>query len=667
MHMVDISAGDISAPQVEPEEFVLPPSDYDRSPITGWTRAHWESVADRWLSHIARYSTGEGARPRLPGRVTWAGVAREGMETIARSFLLAAPRIAASSDAESDALAERYARALLAGTQPDGAEAWPLGVTCRTPLVGVTQSIVEAAHIAFALSLCTDRLWDGFTRPEQLQIAGWLRHHGRTEVWQNNWQLFPAMCEGFLTSVGEDVSGCNGQQGVDRVESWYLGDGWYTDGPRNAVDYYNAWTIHPFLWAWYRMTARTQTAQAQRHLERLSEYIAAFSTLIADDGAVVHVGRSLTYRTAMLAPLWCAEISGVSPLNPGQTRALASSVLKNFVERGVGVNAPLSLGWYGPHEPMTQSYSGYGSPYLAGLGFMGLAVPGSGPVWDQQEEAASTRGASLTESWRAVGWRVDAAGDGVVRLVNHGSDHAWMPVEAGRDADDPHYAKLAYSTHTAPGTGDAWQDNVDSHIALITHDGRASRRCAIRGTRVEDRFTGSVHLPQLDGVVLPGAAITTISASEGAFEVRAHRILTETVQTVREGGFAVADEKEPSVNFNGARAWAMTSDGLCSAVIGLYGWDSADTARYTGSNAMGHHSACPVLWGRTAPGATALVTLHVLTHSSPPDLDAWSRAVDATVDGDQLKLTWPSGRTDEIDLANFVPWDGALAAPPEEK
>jgi hypothetical protein len=633
----------------------LPQTDRDLSPFTGWVRAHWLATADDWLGQVRKHSSAEGAMTRLPGRVTGDGVRRESMETVGRSFLLAAPRIAGSSDAAADSHLEWYSRALLAGTRPGGAEEWPTGVTCRTPLPGVTNSIVEAANIAFGLHLTREKLWDHLGRGEQRQLAAWLLHHARAEVWQNNWQLFPAMAEGFLRSVGEDVSGTIGQRNVARVESWYLGDGWYTDGPEHSIDYYNAWAIHPYLWAWYRMTDSVVTFEGRRYLERLGSFVESYSRLFARDGSVLHIGRSLTYRTAVLAALWCAEISGVNPLGAGATRRLASGVLSRFVEKGVGADGPLSLGWYRPFEPMCQDYSGFGSPYLAGIGFLGLALPDDAPVWVDVEREQPTDGAPFQRAMPSTGWLVSAQDDGVVRLVNHGTDHVGIPVGGNPDADDPHYAKFAYSTHTAPGTSQAWADDVDSHFALLDDDGNASRRSALRGSRVDGAIAGSVHLPQLYRRLFDGSAVTTVSFVEGPYEVRAHLLESPRGWRVREGGFAVADAEPPAFERSEIAAWAHTGDDVTAGIAGLHGWDDAAVLAYRGANAMGEHSATPVLFGDSAPGSSVFVSLHVLTRGALPH--DWRSAAFASLDGTRLTVRWATGAETECDLATFVPWD----------
>lgn len=700
---------------IQPSEFPAP--DLDLSPVTGWTRAHWLATAERWLEPIVENSAGEGALPRLPGRVTRDGVRREGMEAVGRSFLLAAPRMAASHDAYSDRLREHYARALLAGTRPGGSESWPMGVTCVTPLMGVTNSIVEAANIAFSLHVSGETLWNGLTRPEKRQIADWLRHHARLNVWHNNWQLFPAMAEGFLRSVGEDTSGCHGSRNVARVESWYVGDGWYTDGPERAFDYYNAWAIHPYLWAWYRMIGEEAGPEAERHRDRLSRFVTSWSDMIASDGAPVHVGRSLTYRTAMLAALWCAEADGVNPLSPGRTRQMASSVVKHFVDRGVGIDEPLSLGWHRPFEGTCQAYSGFGSPFLAGIGFLGLALPESAPVWSAREpgkdalndeaqgEAQRSRGRDGSERNRErsaeagtvrvlpdIDWTICRQEDGIVRLVNHGSDHCGLSVGDGPDPDDPHYAKFAYSSHTAPGTGQAFIENVDGHFALLDEDGRASRRCAIRGSHTEGRISGSVHVPQRDGKGVPGSAVTTVSflgGEDGRYEVRVHLVRAAAGQRVREGGFAVAagEPEHLHVVSHGARASTSASpssdrtgperpvEAIRSSVVGLYGWQAADTVTYTDTDAIARHSAVPAVYGTCQNDRSVFAALHVLQRvpvvdeSGPVDAGHPERGrssldlddvVTVNVDDTVVSVFWADGKRQCVDVETLVPWDGQM-------
>jgi hypothetical protein len=91
---------------------------------------------------------------------------------------------------------------------------------------------------------------------------------------------------------------------------------------------------------------------------------------------------------------------------------------------------------------MKQSYSGAGSPYWAAKGAMGLALPADHPAWTVVEEPLPVETGDTRRLLAVPGWQVDGTtADGVVRIRNHGTDHA----NAGaKVADSPLYARLGY-------------------------------------------------------------------------------------------------------------------------------------------------------------------------------------------------------------------------------
>ncbi|MGY0236364.1 DUF2264 domain-containing protein [Longispora urticae] len=606
----------------------LPARDLRLSPHTGWGRGHWEAVADHWLLHLRRYASPDRAFFDIPGRTSGSGARSDGLEGFARSMLLAAHRTAHGDDPHD--LAGWYAAGITAGV----AGAWPLADPCRTPMVGSGQPTVEAANLALALRAGRGRIWDLLDAVTRERLVDWLGHHARLPVWPNNWQLFPAACEAFLSSVGADVTGCRGAEGVAVIEGYHLGDGWYRDGPGRNFDHYIGWAIHPFLGMWYAERGTPDELRAWRG--RLGSFVADLARTFAPDGRMLHQGRSLTYRTASLAALWLAESEGVSPLAPGETRRIASGLLKYFVARGVGVDRPVSLGWCAAdHLPLTQTYSGPGSPYFAGMGFAGLGLPKDHPVWTAEEPAPDD--APFTRPLPAAGWLLHGAGDGVVRLVNHGSDHAsdaWNP--GGGDPDDPHYAKFGYSTHTAPGTGAAFDDAVDGHLALL-RDGRASRRGPIRGHLVDGDLAASWHVPMRDGIAWD-ARVVTASVVDAGHEVRCHWVTAPGPHGLREGGHAVS-----GAEVTAADGTVRSADGLVSAVVGLHGWTGAGSVRQDGDNALGPAAAAPYLTGEVVGGGV-FVADHQLGFAP-------TAPAEATVTGTVVTVAFPSGRTRTLDLA----------------
>ncbi|MGW0203095.1 DUF2264 domain-containing protein, partial [Nonomuraea sp. NPDC003201] len=57
-------------------------------------REHWVKVADGLLDAVLPYASPGFAQYRLPGRTSWSGPGSDGLEGFARTFLLAAFRLA---------------------------------------------------------------------------------------------------------------------------------------------------------------------------------------------------------------------------------------------------------------------------------------------------------------------------------------------------------------------------------------------------------------------------------------------------------------------------------------------------------------------------------------------------------------------------------------------
>ncbi|MFE6887818.1 DUF2264 domain-containing protein [Streptomyces sp. NPDC057694] len=631
--------------------FALPPTDRVRSPLTGWTRAHWETLADRQLDALLPYATPGFAQYRLPGRASWSGIVSDGLEGFARTFLLASFRIAGAggtdgpdepSPSKISHLIERYTQGLTTGTDRDSTEAWPELTDC-------SQQMVEAASIAIGLHETRPWIWDRLDSRVQERVVDWFSGFVAKRTWDNNWRLFQVVSEQFLASVGAPYSQSDIDGGLDRIEDWYIGDGWYSDGDGRNFDYYIGWAMHLYPLLWARMAGEGgDGGRAEVYRERLAQFLAPYPQFFGGDGAPVHQGRSLTYRFAATAPVWLGALTDCTPLAPGLTRRLASGTARHFVERGVpDERGLLPLGWYDTFLPATQPYSGPASPYWASKGFLGLLLPADHPVWTERELPLPVEQSEQYTALPAPGWLLHGTPhDGIVRLINHGSDH--NPPD-GPATDDPHYAKLAYSTATAPESAPhAWARTVDNHIALLTPDGTPSRRRRIHPLGCEGRRASSRHDAELPGddraEVFP---IESTSVLHGPWELRVHRVQAPAGVTVREGGHAVADTVRPHTEQGPGWALVRTEQGLTSAVVALHGWDTETGAAHeVEANAYGPHSATPYVRAADHPGGASVhVTLVALTRDTVhPEALRASIGCEVTDDG-TAHITFPDGET----------------------
>lgn len=602
----------------------LPPDDRDTSAYTGWTRSHWETLADHLLDSLVPYFSPGAARVALPGRTSRSGSDSDALEGFARSFMLAAFRIAGARGNDCDALIERYARGLVNGADPDHPEAWPR-------LEPLTQPLVEAAAIAVGLHESREWIWDRLDPAGQEKVAGWLGGFVGSQTWENNWRLFQVVSEQFLASVGAPYSQDEIDAGLDRIEDWYLGDGWYTDGDGQNFDYYAGWAMHLYPGLWTRMAAATPGAVYADRLavyrERLGLFLGDAVHLIGRDGAPVHQGRSLTYRMAAAAPYWMGALLDATPLSPGTTRRLCSGIARHFTTHGVpDSRGLLTLGWYDEFLPTTQTYSGPGSPYWASKGFLGLLLPPDHPVWTSEEEPVPVDLADQVRAMPRPGWLVSATtDDGVTRLLNHGSDHLvrGLPQADGPEPPgDPHYDRLAYSSRTGP---DQTDDRIDNHVALIA-DGRTSHRGSIHRLG-----TGSSRSHEWLGD--DPWRVETVSVVDGPWEIRCCLVDGPTGCTVRMGGYAVAAPTPPKTSPGTAVAE------LTSMIVNLHGYDDASSAASEGTNAFGRYSATPYLTRSDHPGEPIVLICAVGLGADP----LVAPGIEAVVDGNTVTLHLPTG------------------------
>jgi len=179
-------------------------------------------------------------------------------------------------------------------------------------------------------------------------LAGFVGRH----TWPNNWVLFQTVVEEFLASVGGPYHESEILRGLETMEQWYLGNGWYTDGADRRVDHYNAWAFHfyPLLWTRIAETgdrADLAVALKDTYRARLRFFLTDYVHLVGGDGAPMHQGRSLTYRFAASVPFWMGELFDCSPLRPGVSRRAASGMLRYFAGHSVpDGRGLLTSGWH---------------------------------------------------------------------------------------------------------------------------------------------------------------------------------------------------------------------------------------------------------------------------------------------------------------------------------
>ncbi|WGM20235.1 DUF2264 domain-containing protein [Paenarthrobacter sp. OM7] len=589
----------------------MPAPDYNLSPITGWTREHWVAFADQQLLAVRPHFSPLKAAIRLGGRPSSSGAVSDGLEGFARTFLLAAFRVAGEQGSDPFGHLDFYREGLLHGTQNNGPEAW-------LPITDRSQPMVEAASVVLGLQLTKPWLWDTLSAAQQDRVAAWLRGSSRSTCVDNNWVLFQVMIAEFLAGAGFEYNAAQIGHGLDRLDDWYAGGGWYRDGDNDGTgdffDYYCGWAMHlyPILWAEF---AAGRHPQADHRLEisrrRLATFLEDHVRFFGANGAPMFQGRSLIYRYAAVAPLFMGEAVCATPLAPGQTRRIASGAAKYFLDNGAYDDGLPSLGWLGAFEPMTQEYSGPASPYWTSKAFVGLLLPADHPVWTAVEEPSPLEATDGLKHAEAPNYLLHStAADGIARLLNHGSDKYYAP-----GPDDPLYRRLAYSSHTAPLFT---EHPVDNHFALLNDAGTPSRRSRIHRLPAGPGQAASWHAPVWNDAEDPADSdwrAATGTAAAGGYELRVHAVEApdSSILAVRDGGYALAgDQPMPSSG--------VLADGrLHTAIWPLHGYTDSGTYQAHGVSPFGAFASCRYLEGRLSGERSCFASL-VYLGGEPP---AW--------------------------------------------
>lgn len=117
-------------------------------------------------------------------------------------------------------------------------------------------------------------MWEPLSRDERTRFADWLRQINQNEVSDNNWRFFRVLVNCGLRNVGEDYSQERLEKDLARLDEFYLGDGWYSDGPTAQRDYYIAFAMHFYSLIYVAFCEKEDPVRCQRYRERARTFAA---------------------------------------------------------------------------------------------------------------------------------------------------------------------------------------------------------------------------------------------------------------------------------------------------------------------------------------------------------------------------------------------------------
>lgn len=271
---------------------------------------------------------------------------------------------------------------------------------------GQGQALVDAAFLAESFLRGYEALWlplDSLTKQRYIREFTQLR---KVNPPYSNWLLFSATVESFLKKAGAEHDEYRIVSALRKIEEWYVGDGWYSDGPHFAFDYYNSFVIQPMYLECLelRIKGRGGKAAYEKALDRMQRMGIILERLVSPEGTFPVFGRSITYRAAVFQPLAMLAWHNQLPeeISQGQVRAAMTAVLKKMFsdERNFNDEGYLTLGFNGKQPEVSDSYTNNGSLYLTAVAFLPLGLPDTDSFWTCQSEKWTSKKAWEGDSFR---------------------------------------------------------------------------------------------------------------------------------------------------------------------------------------------------------------------------------------------------------------------------
>ena len=237
---------------------------------------------------------------------------------------------------------EIYTKGLSAGTNPNSKEYWG-------GFRNYDQKFVEIAAIAYGLLLA------------------------------------PVLVNLALKSLSQPYDQHLIDFGLERLDSYYLGNGWYKDGVTEQRDYYIPFALHFYSLIYAKVCEKSDPERSALYKERAAEFAKQYIYWFDDKGRALVYGRSLTYRFAQAA-FWSACIyADVSVFSHGIIKGIIVRHFEEWFSHPITDNGGvLTIGYRYTNLHMSESYNSPGSPYWSLKAFILLALPGNHPFWQAE-------------------------------------------------------------------------------------------------------------------------------------------------------------------------------------------------------------------------------------------------------------------------------------------
>ncbi|WP_404455522.1 DUF2264 domain-containing protein [Virgibacillus necropolis] len=443
-----------------------------------------------------------------------------GFEAFSRPLWGLAPLIAGGG---SVPIWDNYIEGIKNGTNPQHREFWgfPKDYDQRT---------VETAAFGLTLALCGSNVLDSLTSVERENFYQWIKVVNKRKTPDNNWNLFKVLVNTGLAKQGMEYDKKANKHAFERIETFYLGDGWYSDGLTNQKDYYVSFAIHYYCLIYAKLMEKEDPIRSQLFKDRAVKFAKDFIYWFAEDGSSIPFGRSMTYRFAQTS-FWSAlAFADVEAFPWGVIKGIVLRHLRWWMKQSIFTDdGVLTIGYAYPNLIMSENYNAPGSPYWALKSFLVLALNESHPFWTEEEQSLPKLEKIKVQKHSQM-------------IMCRDHEHVYA-LTSGQYADfEPahtaeKYAKFAYSNQFGFSVSKEpyglTHGAYDSMLALSEKDNlyRVRRKC--EKVKMSKEYIYSLWKPWQDVLV------ETWLIPINAWHIRVHHIQTERMLDTAEGGFAI--------------------------------------------------------------------------------------------------------------------------------
>lgn len=547
------------------------------------------------------------------------------MEAFSRLLWGVTPLLAGGQEPQQLSL---YIQTIKNGTNPTHPEYWgEIGPS--------DQRVVEMAAYGLLLALAHRPLLAHFNEQEKQHLWQWLKQSETATIPDNNWHFFPILVQVGFHHAGMPVNHEAIERHFTAMEHYWLGDGWYSDGPDRPRDYYISMGFHFYGLIYSRLMKDVDPERCAILRERATVFAADFIHFFDDDGAAIPFGRSLTYRFAQAAFWSAAAFAGLNVYSPGVIKGLVLRHLRWWMrQQPFDRDGVLSVGYSYPNLIMAEDYNAPGSPYWGLKTVLVLALGENSDFWQAEEEPLPP-----CQTPHSI--------PKAAQIVVHQPHHLWLLTSGQLERNnfvntEAKYCKFAYSARFAftveRGRYGLAHASPDSMLLLSEKDNywRGRRECV--SVNVQANVIYSRWQPWHD------VTVDSWLAALGDWQVRVHHLHTARVLDSAEGGFSLCFRPQPEQQIAVGLS-RLSTDKDTSTIACLSTPQRQGDVVLTPPNSnllFADRAAVPVLRGQHTPGTHLLIS--AIWAGDPQDFNAAS-VPQARLDQDVVRLASATQQT----------------------